>query len=215
MDVAGIRQCSWCVRLFHRALAAHFAVTAVGFSKPAVSDRTLSLPCGWGRPQRAAGKLPRWNVTQSGVESVEMLLLPFTWISGHGMSFYIVKIWYKHQFVAAETVTFPCRASSDSRRQWSLVMQFCKLHGIRPSTSYLKECAQSNDWLQFVVQAQLHGYQQDEVSWLWAGCSRNGLCGVKKNTKRTSHFGDNIKLKARRFPQIQKLSQEVDILRLQ
>ncbi|NXL62868.1 SPTCS protein, partial [Chordeiles acutipennis] len=55
------------------------------------------------------------------------------------------------------------RTSSDSRRQWSLVMQFCKLHNIGLSTSYLKECAKSNDWLQFIIQAQLYSYQPDEV----------------------------------------------------
>ncbi|NXT58473.1 SPTCS protein, partial [Pluvianellus socialis] len=55
------------------------------------------------------------------------------------------------------------KTCSDSRRQWSLVMQFCKLHNIRPSTSYLKECAKSNDWLQFIIQTQLHRYQPDEV----------------------------------------------------
>ncbi|KAK2524422.1 Spg11 [Columba guinea] len=55
------------------------------------------------------------------------------------------------------------KTSSDSRRQWSLVMQFCKLHNIGLSTSYLKECAQSNDWLQFMVQAQLYSYQPDKV----------------------------------------------------
>ncbi|KAM9223997.1 spatacsin [Leptosomus discolor] len=55
------------------------------------------------------------------------------------------------------------KTCSDSRRQWSLVMQFCKLHQIGRSTSYLKECAKSNDWLQFVIQSQLYSYQPDEV----------------------------------------------------
>ncbi|XP_019352478.2 spatacsin isoform X2 [Alligator mississippiensis] len=55
------------------------------------------------------------------------------------------------------------KTSSDSRRQWSLVMQFCKLHNIRLSTSYLKECAKSNDWLQFIIQAQMYSYRPDEV----------------------------------------------------
>ncbi|XP_075288261.1 spatacsin isoform X2 [Opisthocomus hoazin] len=55
------------------------------------------------------------------------------------------------------------KTSSDSRRQWSLVMQFCKLHNIGLSTSYLKECAKSNDWLQFIIQTQLYSYQPDEV----------------------------------------------------
>ncbi|KAK1198478.1 SPTCS protein, partial [Pygoscelis papua] len=55
------------------------------------------------------------------------------------------------------------KTSSDSRRQWSLVMQFCKLHNIGLSTSYLKECAKSNDWLQFMIQIQLYSYQPDEV----------------------------------------------------
>ncbi|XP_048723410.2 spatacsin isoform X2 [Caretta caretta] len=55
------------------------------------------------------------------------------------------------------------KTSSDSRRQWSLVMQFCKLHDIKLSTSYLKECARSNDWLQFLIQTQMYSYQIDEV----------------------------------------------------
>uniref|UniRef100_A0A8C4URQ5 SPG11 vesicle trafficking associated, spatacsin n=1 Tax=Falco tinnunculus TaxID=100819 RepID=A0A8C4URQ5_FALTI len=55
------------------------------------------------------------------------------------------------------------KTSSDSRRQWSLVMQFCKLHNIALSTSYLKECAKSNDWLQFIIQTQLYSYQPDQV----------------------------------------------------
>ncbi|KAM6059562.1 spatacsin [Theristicus caerulescens] len=55
------------------------------------------------------------------------------------------------------------KTSSDSRRQWSLVMQFCKLHNIGLSTSYLKECAKSNDWLQFIIQTQLYSYPPDEV----------------------------------------------------
>ncbi|NXJ00144.1 SPTCS protein, partial [Psophia crepitans] len=55
------------------------------------------------------------------------------------------------------------KTSSDSRRQWSLVMQFCKLHKLRLSTSYLKECAKSGDWLQFIIQTQLYSYQPDEV----------------------------------------------------
>ncbi|XP_068266385.1 spatacsin [Nyctibius grandis] len=55
------------------------------------------------------------------------------------------------------------KTSSDSRRQWSLVMQFCKLHNIRLSTSYLKECAKANDWLQFIIQTQLYSYQPDKV----------------------------------------------------
>ncbi|XP_010215631.1 PREDICTED: spatacsin [Tinamus guttatus] len=55
------------------------------------------------------------------------------------------------------------KLSNDSRRQWSLVMQFCKLHNTRLSTSYLKECAKCNDWLQFIIQTQLYSYQPDEV----------------------------------------------------
>ncbi|NXE26677.1 SPTCS protein, partial [Ardeotis kori] len=55
------------------------------------------------------------------------------------------------------------KTSSDARRQWSLVMQFCKLHNIGLSTSYLKECAKSSDWLQFIIQTQLYSYRPDEV----------------------------------------------------
>ncbi|NXT78963.1 SPTCS protein, partial [Zapornia atra] len=55
------------------------------------------------------------------------------------------------------------KTSSDSRKQWSLVMQFCRLHNLGLSTSYLKECAKSDDWLQFIIQTQLYSYQPDEV----------------------------------------------------
>ncbi|PKU32267.1 spatacsin [Limosa lapponica baueri] len=55
------------------------------------------------------------------------------------------------------------KTSSDSRRQWSLVMQFCQLHNIGLSTSYLKECAKSNDWLQFIIQTQLYSYQPAQI----------------------------------------------------
>ncbi|XP_023789390.1 spatacsin [Cyanistes caeruleus] len=55
------------------------------------------------------------------------------------------------------------RTSSDSRRQWSLVMQFCRVHNLELSTSFLRECAKSNEWLQFLVQTQLHGHQPAQV----------------------------------------------------
>ncbi|XP_066052716.1 spatacsin isoform X2 [Chamaea fasciata] len=55
------------------------------------------------------------------------------------------------------------RTSSDSRRQWSLVMQFCKLHNLELSTSFLRECAKSNEWLQFLIQSQLCGHQPAQV----------------------------------------------------
>ncbi|RLV92633.1 hypothetical protein DV515_00013711, partial [Chloebia gouldiae] len=55
------------------------------------------------------------------------------------------------------------RTSSDSRRQWSLVMQFCKLHNLELSTSFLRECAKSNEWLQFLIQTQLYGHQPAQV----------------------------------------------------
>ncbi|XP_038002943.1 spatacsin [Motacilla alba alba] len=55
------------------------------------------------------------------------------------------------------------RTSSGSRRQWSLVMQFCKLHGLELSTSFLRECAKSSEWLQFLIQTQLHGHQPAQV----------------------------------------------------
>ncbi|XP_053811238.1 spatacsin isoform X1 [Vidua chalybeata] len=55
------------------------------------------------------------------------------------------------------------RTSSDSRRQWSLVVQFCKLHNLELSTSFLRECARSNEWLQFLMQSQLHGHQPAQV----------------------------------------------------
>ncbi|KAM3663146.1 spatacsin [Ammospiza maritima maritima] len=55
------------------------------------------------------------------------------------------------------------RTSSDCSRQWSLVVQFCKLHGLELSTSFLRECAKANEWLQFLIQSQLHGHQPAQV----------------------------------------------------
>ncbi|XP_028926143.1 spatacsin isoform X3 [Ornithorhynchus anatinus] len=55
------------------------------------------------------------------------------------------------------------RTSSDSRCQWALAVQFCKLHGLRPSPSYLRACAQTDDWLRFIVHSQLHGFRPEEV----------------------------------------------------
>lgn len=45
-----------------------------------------------------------------------------------------------------------------------MVMQFCKLHDLELSTSFLRECARSNEWLQFLIQSQLHGHQPAQVS---------------------------------------------------
>eukprot|EP00062_Callorhinchus_milii_P002122 gi/632938017/ref/XP_007903423.1/ PREDICTED: spatacsin [Callorhinchus milii] len=55
------------------------------------------------------------------------------------------------------------RVSFEAGQEWSLITQFCRLHSIAPSIAYLRECAQQDSWLEFVVFAQLHNYQPDEV----------------------------------------------------
>ncbi|XP_055990031.1 spatacsin [Sorex fumeus] len=55
------------------------------------------------------------------------------------------------------------RLSSDSSSQWALVVQFCRLHNMKLSMSYLKECAKANDWLQFIIHSQLYNYHPEEV----------------------------------------------------
>ncbi|XP_071070276.1 spatacsin isoform X3 [Dasypus novemcinctus] len=55
------------------------------------------------------------------------------------------------------------RLSSESGNQWALVVQFCRLHNVKLSTSYLRECAKANDWLQFIIHSQLHNYHSEEV----------------------------------------------------
>ncbi|XP_007933423.1 spatacsin [Orycteropus afer afer] len=55
------------------------------------------------------------------------------------------------------------RVSSDAGSQWALVVQFCRLHSVKLSTSYLTECAKANDWLQFIIHSQLHDYHPEEV----------------------------------------------------
>ncbi|XP_006831763.1 PREDICTED: spatacsin isoform X2 [Chrysochloris asiatica] len=55
------------------------------------------------------------------------------------------------------------RLSSECSSQWALVVQFCRLHNVKLSTSYLAECAKANDWLQFIIHSQLHNYHPEEV----------------------------------------------------
>ncbi|XP_045142394.1 spatacsin [Echinops telfairi] len=55
------------------------------------------------------------------------------------------------------------RLSSEASSQWALVVQFCRLHHMKLSASYLVECAKANDWLQFIIHSQLHGYPTEEV----------------------------------------------------
>ncbi|XP_004861775.1 spatacsin [Heterocephalus glaber] len=55
------------------------------------------------------------------------------------------------------------RLSSESESQWALVVQFGRLHHTKLSTSYLRECAKANDWLQFLIHSQLHDFQPEEV----------------------------------------------------
>ncbi|XP_004623550.1 spatacsin [Octodon degus] len=55
------------------------------------------------------------------------------------------------------------RLSSESESQWTLVVQFGRLHNMKLSMSYLRECAKANDWLQFLIHSQLHNYQTEEV----------------------------------------------------
>ncbi|XP_060611393.2 spatacsin [Anolis sagrei] len=56
------------------------------------------------------------------------------------------------------------KTSSEAREQWSLVIQFCRLHEIKLSTSYLKVCARANEWLQFLIEAQMYSYSPSEVA---------------------------------------------------
>ncbi|XP_057636203.1 spatacsin [Chionomys nivalis] len=56
------------------------------------------------------------------------------------------------------------RLSSESSSQWALVLQFCTVHNMKLSLSYLRECAKANDWLQFLVHSQLHNYHPEEVN---------------------------------------------------
>ncbi|XP_075386621.1 spatacsin isoform X2 [Tenrec ecaudatus] len=55
------------------------------------------------------------------------------------------------------------RLSSEAGSQWALVVQFCRLHHMKLSASYLIECARANDWLQFIIHSQLHSYPTEEV----------------------------------------------------
>lgn len=67
-------------------------------------------------------------------------------------------------FLLPPTPTPNHRLSSESSSQWALVVQFCRLHNLKLSTSYLRECAKANDWLQFIIHSQLHNYHPEEVS---------------------------------------------------
>lgn len=54
-------------------------------------------------------------------------------------------------------------SSGEVHLQWSLVMKFCRLHGLKPSISFLRDCAKSNNWIKFIVQSQIHRHQPEEV----------------------------------------------------
>ncbi|KAL1786843.1 spatacsin isoform X1 [Sigmodon hispidus] len=56
------------------------------------------------------------------------------------------------------------RLSSEASSQWELVLQFCTVHNMNLSISYLRECAKANDWLQFLLLSQLHSYHPQEVN---------------------------------------------------
>nr|XP_020667859.1 spatacsin isoform X1 [Pogona vitticeps] len=56
------------------------------------------------------------------------------------------------------------KSSSDARKQWSLVVHFCRLHNIKLSMSYLKMCARANEWLQFITVAEMYSYQPAEIN---------------------------------------------------
>ncbi|KAM4676255.1 spatacsin [Discoglossus pictus] len=51
-------------------------------------------------------------------------------------------------------------SSSGFTSSWVPVLKFCLLHSIPLSSKYLRACAQSQDWLQFLV----HTHAQDQVS---------------------------------------------------
>uniref|UniRef100_A0A8D2LN51 SPG11 vesicle trafficking associated, spatacsin n=1 Tax=Varanus komodoensis TaxID=61221 RepID=A0A8D2LN51_VARKO len=55
------------------------------------------------------------------------------------------------------------RTSGEARRQWALVVQFCRLHGIKRSPSYLRACARAHEWLPLITVAQMYGYPPTEV----------------------------------------------------
>uniref|UniRef100_A0A8C5P045 SPG11, spatacsin vesicle trafficking associated n=1 Tax=Jaculus jaculus TaxID=51337 RepID=A0A8C5P045_JACJA len=55
------------------------------------------------------------------------------------------------------------RLSCESSSKWALVVQFCTLHNMKLSLSYLRECAKANDWLQFIIHSQRYGYHPEEV----------------------------------------------------
>ncbi|XP_048337718.1 spatacsin isoform X2 [Sphaerodactylus townsendi] len=55
------------------------------------------------------------------------------------------------------------KTSSSARKQWAFVVQFCRLHSLKLDTSYLKECARSDEWLPFLIEAQMYDYPPAEV----------------------------------------------------
>uniref|UniRef100_A0A8D2LLZ0 SPG11 vesicle trafficking associated, spatacsin n=1 Tax=Varanus komodoensis TaxID=61221 RepID=A0A8D2LLZ0_VARKO len=55
------------------------------------------------------------------------------------------------------------KTSGEARRQWALVVQFCRLHGIKRSPSYLRACARAHEWLPLITVAQMYGYPPTEV----------------------------------------------------
>ncbi|XP_004687599.1 PREDICTED: spatacsin [Condylura cristata] len=87
------------------------------------------------------------------------------------------------------------RLSSESSNQWTLVVQFCRLHNMKLSTSYLRECAKENDWLQFITHCQLHSYQPEEVKSLlqyFSPVLQDHLALAFENLSSVSNFKKDI-----------------------
>ncbi|XP_078164792.1 spatacsin carboxy-terminus protein isoform X3 [Carex rostrata] len=53
---------------------------------------------------------------------------------------------------------------SEASRYWSLVIDFCQVHHLPISTKYLALLASNNDWVGFLMEAQLGGFSADVVS---------------------------------------------------
>ncbi|KAG1653282.1 Spatacsin [Nymphon striatum] len=56
------------------------------------------------------------------------------------------------------------RVSMESLVKWNIVILFCSVHKLKHSTVFLRHCAEANDWLFFLIFAQIHQYPKQAVS---------------------------------------------------
>jgi len=61
------------------------------------------------------------------------------------------------------TLVIFCRFNETSVARWRVAVDLCRLNARPLPTRFLEECARDNDWLAFLLLAQIYQYSGTEV----------------------------------------------------